>query len=859
MRGAIVATAICLGVVGISMADDARASIRQPTNIPAQELGSALQTLAKDRHFQVIFRNDVVGNLRTRGASGDLTSDDALTQLLSGTGLTYRYLDDSTVTILPASVLSSELSAAGPARGNDQNGEGSSTKEGKKSSSGEFRVAPVDQGKAANTTSVDPQQRTAASAEVGLEEVIVTAQKREERLRDVPISLVVLTSDELKKRQIISIDDLTFAVPDLYVGENGGTARRIEIRGISNDFGSSTPNISIYVDEADVTGNSLLQPDLGLYDLERVEVLRGPQGTLYGEGSAGGTVRFITKKPDLNKFTFDSDVAAMWTQGGAPSQRIQTAANLPLIDGELAIRIAGGFEHDGGWVYAPLANQQHINDQSRTDVRIKTLWKLSDQFTAGAMVMIHRNDEGTGLYENPNGNFNQAADVDYSAGFNQQTTPRLQDRYDLYNLTLSYDLSGARILGTVSYFKQSQVYTNFSQIFQFSPPPAPVLDEYAPVNMMNFNTLTQELRMTSLGSGSWQWTLGEFYKDLNGIRRAVAIYNLFLAPPGSLPPPPDELHAITISPPDKSVSFFGDTSYKFFDRLTLGAGVRYYKNSMGTSYTSCCGAIPIYMPNPTADFHSVDPRFYALYRVSDAINIYSSAAKGFRSGGVNGFFPNGETEPNFAPESIWTYELGAKAALLDGRFTADGAVFYSDYTNYQINGLLPPPAPPFNFTRNGGAAWVKGVEWDLAWHPSAGWMLSFNGNVLKTRFYKIAVLESAYNVGDGLDLVPEYTFTASAQRDFAWNGKQGFARFDYSQVGPETFRNRSIGDFYFGETHNINMLNFTVGIQWTDQLSLGLFAQNLLNDQNFTNPSYIEGANKSRPRTFGANFAVKFD
>jgi outer membrane receptor protein involved in Fe transport len=326
-----------------------------------------------------------------------------------------------------------------------------------------------------------------------------------------------------------------------------------------------------------------------------------------------------------------------------------------------------------------------------------------------------------------------------------------------------------------------------------------------------------------------------------------------------LPQAADMIHAISIAPPDKSVSIFGDTSYKFFDRLTLGAGVRYYKNWIGTSYSSCCDAVPVFMPNPKADFDSVDPRFYALYRVSDALNIYTSAAKGFRSGGVNGFDPNGVALPNFGPESVWTYELGAKGALFDGRFTADGAVFYTDYKDYQINGLLPPPAPPFNFTRNGGAAWVRGVEWDLTWHPGYGWYLSFNGNVLKTRFYKIAVLEGAYNVGDGLDLVPDHTITVSAQRDFTWNDKQGFARLDYSQVGPETFRNRSIGDYYFGETHNINMLNFTVGLQWTDKLSLGLFAQNLLNDQNFTNPSYIEGANKSRPRTFGANFAVKFD
>jgi outer membrane receptor protein involved in Fe transport len=257
----------------------------------------------------------------------------------------------------------------------------------------------------------------------------------------------------------------------------------------------------------------------------------------------------------------------------------------------------------------------------------------------------------------------------------------------------------------------------------------------------------------------------------------------------------------------------------------------------------------------------LDPRFYADYIVVDGINVYASAAKGFRSGGTNGF-----GEPSFGPEQVWTYELGTKTSLLGRQLSAGGAIFYSRYTDYQINGLLPPPNPPLNVTSNGGDAWIKGVEWELTWHPTELWSLSFNGNLLDTRFFKVNTLlnpdgtsSSAYQVGDGLDLVPKHTLTVWAERDFTVNGKKGFVRLDYSQQGRETYRNRSIWEGYFGETKNINMLNCNTSLQWTDRLSFSVFAQNLLNDQNFNSPTYIEQAGKPRPRTYGLEFSMRVD
>jgi outer membrane receptor protein involved in Fe transport len=295
----------------------------------------------------------------------------------------------------------------------------------------------------------------------------------------------------------------------------------------------------------------------------------------------------------------------------------------------------------------------------------------------------------------------------------------------------------------------------------------------------------------------------------------------------------------------KAGAVFGDTSHKVTDRLTLGTGVRYFEDSQ--VYTS--GS------TQTGKFHSIDPRFYARYKLADTVNVYSSAAKGFRSGGFNLL-----NQPSYGPESVWTYELGTKMSLLEGRLSADAAVFYSRYTNYQIVGVLPPPEPPLDITSNAGSAKIDGIEWDLTWRPADQWSLSFNGDYLHDyKFTEISVTNSSYQVGDNLDFVSRYAFTTSAERDFIWHGKSGFVRLDYNEVGRENFRNRSLGYWYFSQSDVSHMLNFNSSLCWNDILRFGVFAQNLLNDRGYISPDVIEAdASRSRPRTVGIQFSVTF-
>ena len=679
-----------------------------------------------------------------------------------------------------------------------------------------------------------PTQASAQSPEVDgttLQEVLVTAQKREERLIDVPISIGVVGSNELKARQITSLEDLPQVVPDLAFN-NVGNNHYFEIRGVSNLIGNS-PLVGIYIDEADVTlgGAAATQINPSVYDLERVEVLRGPQGTLYGEGSAGGTVRLVTRNPDLNELSLSSDVAALFTEHGSASQRVNAVTNIPLIDNQLAVRIVGTFDHEGGWIDQPGAGTKDINSQDLTNVRIKALWQVTPDLTASAMAILNRSERGLDVTD-PGSRYS------WTQAFNLTTTPRLTSDYDLYNGTLAYDFGWAKLIDTATYLRVSAPWTNQSQTYQFSPPGTPVFDYYAPIQNTDDHVTTDELRLSSVGSGPWQWTIGGFYRHY---RDATSIPLNYFDIPGAPGTPLPDPYAFGVETLYKSKSGFVDTSYSFWDRLTIGAGARYFSDHQ--DFTD-----HVALTQQSATFSSVDPRVYAQFKFTPDFNVYASAAKGFRSGGFNA-----ASQPAYDPESVWTYELGTKAALAEGRLTVDASLFWSNYSNYQTFGITNTSTGE-NFIADVGSARIKGIEWDASYRPFKQWRFDFRGDYLNARFTEINAVDSDYAVGDPLDLVPRYQLTTSAQYDYLVRGKSGFVRLDYSMQGPESSRNRSIGPWYYGQSDIIRTLNLNTALTVSESVQVGFFAQNLINDQGFANPlSYIDSGVRPRPRTFGIN------
>jgi iron complex outermembrane recepter protein len=828
MRRGVIATVISLSVVGLSLAGNVRAmEIRQATDIPPQALGSALEELAKDRNFQIVYVTEELRDRRTQGVIGQFTPVEALTQLLKGTGLTFRSLDERTITIVPIGASVPRLPSS---RGTSSLTGARPQKEGKAQPSQGFRMAQVAQGTAAGDSAVSSgSEPMGGQSGPALQEVIVTAQKYSQRAFDVPISMTVVGGVDLRVLGITNLEDLQFQVPGMYV-DNDGTYMRVTLQGISNVAGAGAL-VGTYLDEADITSEASFGVDLNSYDLARVEVLKGPQGTLYGEGSLGGTIRYITNKPALDEFRAGADVTALFDQFGAPGDRVEGVVNAPLVVGRFGLRVAAELEHGGGWIDQPAANQKNINSSNLTDARLEGRWEPSGDVTLDLMEVIHRDTSGPVTGENPAGIYTQV--------FGLTTTPRLVDNYDISNVTLNWTPGPVAVVNSATYFRHYNYATDVGGAFQFTPPPSAVFQDYETFASTINESLSDEFRLSNASGADWRWTLGAFYKHLDEEIPPYLLYFGLPGPAGSpLPTPFPYYNDINSS----AKSAFGDTNYRLLGKLVLGAGLRYFRddeNALPDGNTI----------RQQQTFTSVDPRFYARYGLSSDVNLYASAAKGFRSGGFNGL-----GDPPYQPEHVWTYTLGSKMRVLDGRMSVDADAFFSNYAQYQIQGIAPGPNP-IDIIRNAGDVRIKGVEAGILWSPSEQWRLGLNGDYVDARLVTVAVIDSAYAVGDPLDYVPRYQLAGSVEREFRWYGKRGFARLDYTQRARATFRNRSIGPWYYSQSDYMYLLGLHVGINWTENLELGVFAQNLLNDRGYVGTDQIElFAPRQQPRTFGVSF-----
>lgn len=820
MRAVIVAAVVCLAMLepGFAQVPPA-ATTRIETRIAPQPLSSALKEFAKLRHVQVLFLAADVDGVRTAGASGNLTASEALAGLLSGTGLNYRYVDRNAVSIIAGS---SQVGIAGHAKVRGGPSREVDVTHAKESARDPKKQDPPDSPASRNGAANAPQKSAA------LMEIVVTAQKYRQEAFDVPISLAVLTATELQAHGITNLSSLQQDVPGLYMMDTG-TNHAVYLRGVGNYFGNGAL-VGQYIDDADLTDATAqgaagyATGDAQLYDLERVEVLRGPQGTLYGDGAMGGVIRYITKKPRLSYFQMGADVAAMFTQYGAPSQRIQAMLNTPLVSGTLGLRLAGQFEHDGGWIDEPAANVKNINGGDLTDVRAQGLWKPSEDFSILAMEIVHRHASGINAGEDAHGNFTPLFDTTL-----EQTQ---EDDSDVSNITMTLDTSAVQLLSSSTYFKEEQGINN--QMTTYSTSALTFWYLYPHFNTANEGS-SEELRISNTGGGRWHWTMGGFYKHFLARTSALGYFGV----PGPLP----KSEGIDYDYGDSSSSYaaFADSSWRVLGSLTLGGGVRYFKDRE-TTYG-------VGMPFQAAHFASTDPRFYIQYRATPDLNVYASASKGFRSGGFNA-----RGIPPYSPETLWSYDLGTKMRF--PRYGAAGNidVFYSNYAKYDIEGLFPP-----NYEiENAGSARIEGLDVDLTWQPMDAWRFSLNTEVLDTKLQNLGAAKSTgFAPGERLPFAPKYSFTAAVQRDFRWYSRPSFAEVYFYEISRVQYRTTVVPLL---QSDVIRFLNFRTGIHWSESLTLELFAHNLLNDRGNLSPfgSFEEESARPRPRTLGVEFVVKF-
>ncbi|NIB42369.1 TonB-dependent receptor [Pseudomaricurvus alkylphenolicus] len=692
-----------------------------------------------------------------------------------------------------------------------------------------------------------------AHAEGGLmlEEIVVTAQKRETSLIETPMSVNVTTGDAIEQQGIDSALDLSYTVPSFNVQEARKGSQVFTIRGIGNGFGSSSL-VGVYLDDIDVTGQGPTQVDLSLYDLERAEVLRGPQGTLYGAGSVGGTVKYVTKKPNLSEMEGKGEVSAFDTAKGDMSYELRGAVNIPVVEDVFALRTTVTYSDEGGWINQPNAGKDDANDSELLNVRVSAMWQVSEAFQALGTVIVHRNDLGA----TTNANLS-LSDSEFTAfGDPQGFDTSYELDYDFYGLTLTYDFDFGTLTSATGLIEIDNAISD-TRMFPAMSPPAPVAAiGFERTEYEQAETFTQEIRLNSTGEGNADWVVGFFYRkeesDTNPV--GVDVFGLGLFPdngpyitaPHSQPPESSE---------NEAWAAFANVDYRVSDRLTIGAGIRYFEDERQ--------AFDVVTFDPgnhqKGEFDDVSPRLYASYAVTDDINLYASYAQGFRSGGFNSPALAAMGIPQtYDVENVDSYELGAKMSLLDGALYGEVALFYSDYQDIQGAQVIFQPVLA-RLTKNLGEAEVQGIDISMMWQATESLTLGLNGNYTDHEYTAVPP-GAAQVVGDPLDNVAKYSYSLTADYQFDWTTDYpGYFRLAYNKQGPMYFINRnSLLINPEDESDALALVNAGLGMEVGNTV-IEIFGQNLADEDGAITPGRFGGRPAQyRPRSVGIKVGYNF-
>lgn len=745
MRLGIASTVLGLGLISLACAESSQAAMRLSTDIPAQPLGVALQRLARERKFQIVYAYDDLSNVQTHGAVGELSSEEALTQLLSGTGFTFRYVDDKTVTIVPkasAAIPSSRTQGAtSKVSGKDEEPSG----KGQGSLWNRFRLAQAAEGTTSGASSVSAQ----TSKPVGLEEVVITAQKKVERLQDVPVPVSVIQGDKLTTQNITLLQDYFSTVPGLSYIEGGAQDQQtISIRGISTGSGQN-PTVGITVDGIPYGGSTSFDggngvPDIDPNDLDRIEVLRGPQGTLYGSNSMGGLINFVTKDPSTSGFSghVAAGLGAVYN-GAKPGYNLRGAANIPVNDA-LALRASIFTRQDSGYVDNPVVGINGINEHHAYGGRLAAKWNLSDNITWKVSALYQRlKADGSddinigpgyaalglsGLQQNYPPGFGGFRGVGGYIRTDQAYSSDLRIRFGDMELTslTGYNIHKYRDSWDYTYAIGGTDPASLTEM-NFGVPYAPVTDD-SPTKKVS-----QELRLSGTFFRNLDWLIGGFYThEHNDSFEQIFAENAAGALTG--------LWWTNINTSAyEEYATFADATYHFTDQFDVQLGGRESRSIPKSLPGAATGQFNVIFGLPYENHYleqDADARKFTYlitprFKISPDLMIYARVATGFRPGFSNGNLARvNHLPPQVDPDTTTNYELGLKGDFIDHKLFVDASVFYIDWSGIQFGAV----SNRIFYHANAGSAKSEGVELSITAHPIqgltvAGW-ISYDDAVL---------------------------------------------------------------------------------------------------------------------------------
>lgn len=748
-----------------------------------------------------------------------------------------------------------------------------------------------------------------AAAEYKIEEIVVTAQKRgAEVLQDIPATITAFSETFLETQNVTDFNDFGYQVPGLIFEDQGPGEKRYSLRGVRS---AGQQQVAVYYDEVPIPGVQSSTSDSGgqtsdlkLFDVERIEVLKGPQGTLFGANSQTGTVRFISKKP--NSGGFESEVGGKFSKtsnAGDLNYDLNAMLNIPLIKDELALRTVVYSGEDGGYIDNVRLGLEDINDVKTTGIRSSLRWQPSDTFTLDAMAWLQNRDVGgSNSYHpfdtfgtDPNSNDQGRNDSVEPSTFFQTgefstgdfTRTEKPDDQEIFSLTGVWDMSWATLTATSSYYKRDFDFKFDSTWIVLFLGAEGVRDDLFPAVTDQAQSVEQnmhEIRLNSNNEGPLNWLAGAFYRERDSkfqsfvpvvdsqTGRAFDPGTPFTGPSNEVGAGIPGCHPCVFARvADKTIeekALFGEINYALTDRLEATFGLRWFdveQSDFGaTVFQFALFGSEVPAPNTG---RSQQDEFIQKYKLSYNIDddlVYAVASQGYRLGGTNnqGIVAVPEL---FEADEVWNYEIGYKSRWLDGALTFNAALYKVDFENIQVAGNDPTGA--FGFIGNAGVAEVNGVEMELYGRPNYEWEYSLGFNYLSkkelTEDQVSDAIQAPGAAGQELPYVPDLTGFATLQRNFeAGNEWTGFMRAEYN------YRGESDTEFDQSSSNSRNqgsydILNLRLGISHpVKQLDITLFLENAADEDG--DLAIIRAAGEptrkitNRPRTVGINFVKSF-
>lgn len=825
--------------------------------IPAQDMKTSLRALARTSGQQIGFDSAALQGKRAPALNGTFSLRDGVARLLAGSGLEPSWGRSGVLVIRPAPRKPGRAAYQAPNRGADA------------------AMAGADDG-----------------------EIVVTARKSDERIQDVPVSLTAVTADALRDRGAADIKDVLRSVPGL---ANYGTERglsRYSIRGLSTY--ASSPTVGIYLDDISlVTVSTTFSGayDPMFFDMERVEVLKGPQGTLYGGSAMGGAIKYVSARPDPTRFSVDTAIGAAITDGGGPSYNGEVVVNAPIVEDKLAVRAGFYYRHDGGFVdnrpgdirvllrsstpfpdYTPVV-QDSLSNRTKKNRnygdtyvgRLSFEWRPDESWTIRPQLFYQdykQGDTGDMFIGRPD-----------RSGSYRIAQPNY-DRAGIYSLSVEKELGGVKATSLTAYFDRTFRYVRDYSFYIGGL--IPVLYPFTSTNVSDSftKTLSQEVRLASDNDSPFKWVIGGYYSSQDD--RLIQAVN---TPGMSAFFGTDLAYYGNIFTNTKQYAGFGEASYALFDGFDVTAGVRVFKVEQlvnaRTDGVFAGGSNAI--PDRRNKEDGINPKFGLSYKVTRDNLLYASAAKGFRPGGIN----RDRIDPDlcrtdldqlgienapdsFGSDNLWTYEAGTKNMFGGGKVMLNASAYYTEWK--EIQQAIGLPSCGFGFTDNVGSAEVKGFELEARVEPLRGFQIGGTAAYTSSKITEAAPGTSAKQ-GDALPDVPKWMATAYAGYRTELSGLWELdvrGEYQYQGKAPYTFDTEVPITFPGGEVDYIpnpilerksyQVVNAFASLS-RDNTTVRVYANNLFNVHPQLDTDLSIGADRFstiRPRTFGVELRQGF-